>query len=142
MAVQTDILTLEVATPIGLVLRTEAEAVQAPSVEGEFGVLPGHLPLLATLKCGMLKYRTEGREQVAAVGPGFVAAEPEKVQLLTDLFALPDDIDPEAARRELVEAEERLKAFPERYEGPEYNELQRDVDWALARLATHAYANG
>lgn len=131
---EADVLSLEVATPEGLKLRTECEAVQAPSVEGEFGVLAGHLPLLAALKCGLLKYRAEGKDHLAVVGPGFVEAEPDRVLMLTELFLRPEDIDTEKARKELVEAEKRLADFPEEYEGPEYRELQRDVDWALARL--------
>jgi len=138
MATPNDVVTLEVATPSGLALHTEASSVQAPSVRGEFGVLPGHLPLLAALHCGVLRYTSEGRQHVAAVGPGFVEAGPDKVLLLTDLFALPEDVDEKAVRVELEEAETALKRFPARYEGPEYVELQRDIDWAQARLDAHA----
>ncbi len=129
-----DLLTLEVATPTGLALRTECDAVEAPSVEGQFGILPGHLPLLAALKCGLLRYRTEGKEHVVAIGPGFIEAEPDRVELLTDLFARPEDIDVDEAKKDLAKAEEELRKFPEVYEGPEYNELQRNVDWAQTRL--------
>lgn len=127
-------LTLEVATPTGLALRTECESVEAPSVEGQLGLLPNHLPLLAALKSGVLKYKTEGKEHVVAIGPGFIEAEPDRVELLTDLFARPESIDVQAVKKELEAAEEELRKFPEAYEGPEYNELQRNVDWANARL--------
>jgi F-type H+-transporting ATPase subunit epsilon len=86
------LLKLEVATPDGLALRTEAEMVTATSVEGEFGVLPGHLPLLAATRAGLLKYRVGGKEEVAAVGPGFVEALPDRVLLLTDAFVKPANI--------------------------------------------------
>ncbi|MBW2375487.1 MAG: ATP synthase F1 subunit epsilon, partial [Deltaproteobacteria bacterium] len=46
-------LQLDVVTPSGSVLSAQVDSVQAPSVEGEFGVLPNHLPLLAALKCGL-----------------------------------------------------------------------------------------
>ena len=127
-------LTLEVATPTGLALRTTCESVEAPSVEGQLGLLPNHLPLLAALKSGVLKYRTEGKDHVVAIGPGFIEAEPDRVELLTDLFARPEDIDVEKVKKELAHAEEELRKFPEAYEGPEYSELQRNVDWAHARL--------
>jgi len=157
-----DVLTLEVATPSGLALRTEAEGVQAPSVEGEFGVLPGHLPLLAALRCGLLKYRHGNKEFVAAVGPGFVEAEPDKVLLLTDLFALPDAIDADETKKELGAAEKALAAhFDARKKRMddlgkgkdeaevrealedmqlEEKELQRNVDWAQARLEAKAFS--
>ena len=129
-----EMLTLEVATPLGLALRTDAEAVAAPSVHGEFGVLPGHLPVLAALKPGVIKYRAGGKEHVAAVSAGFVEAGPDKVLLLTDQFVQPKDIDAAAVQKELAEAETSLAALGERYEGREYEELQRRIDWCNARL--------
>ena len=131
-------LQLDVVTPTGSVLSMRVDSVQAPSVEGEFGVLPNHLPLLAALKCGLLVWEVEGKRKVAAIGPGFVEGGPDKVLPLTDLYAAPEDIKPEAVREELGKAEEALKAFDELYEGPDYNELQRNVDWAHARLEAYA----
>jgi F-type H+-transporting ATPase subunit epsilon len=131
-------LQLDVVTPNGSALSAQVDSVQAPSVEGEFGVLPNHLPLLAALKCGLLVWEVEGKRKVAAIGPGFVEGGPEKVLLLTDLFAAPEDIKPDEVREELAVAEEALKAFDELYEGPDYNELQRNVDWAHARLDAYA----
>lgn len=128
------ILTLEVATPTGLALRTEAESVQAPSVKGEFGILPNHLPLLAALRPGLLKYKIGHDVHVAAIGPGFAQAEPDRVLLLTDLFALPKEIDKDEVEKELSDAVTALKAFGKNHEGAEYDELQRDIDWAQARL--------
>ena len=129
-----DVLRLEVVTPSGTALEAEATAVTAPSVKGEFGVLPGHLPLLAALDCGVLEYTAGGKKQLAAIGPGFVEAGPAKVVLLTDMIALPEDIDTAAVGDELKAANEALKAFGERHEGPEWAELDRDVRWAQARL--------
>src|SRR5688500_16563965 len=141
MAASHEMLRLEVATPVGLALRTEANSIEAPSVNGEFGVFPGHRPLLAALKAGLLKYHVEGKDQVAAIGHGFVEAEPDRVLVLTDQFALPKDIDEAAVKRELEEADTKLKAFPSLYEGPDYEVLQRAVDWAHARLEAIAFAN-
>ncbi len=138
MAAQSESLTLEVATPLGLALRTEAESVAAPSVHGEFGVLPGHLPLLAALRPGVLKYRVEGKDHVAAVGAGFVEAGPDKVLLLCDVFVLPRDVDAAAVHGELEAAERELASYGERYEGPRYDELQRQIDWCSARLQAKA----
>lgn len=136
-----DVLTLEVATPVGLALQTECESVAAPSVQGEFGVYPGHVPLLAALHAGVITYRVGGRDLAAAVGPGFVEAGPDKVLLLTDSFALPDDVDPEAARADLEEAEKRLDTLDSHYAGAEYDEIARDIRWAQARLELIEHAH-
>lgn len=133
-----DHLTLEVATPLGLVLKTEAQSVAAPSVHGEFGVFAGHLPLLAAVRPGLLKYKTGGKDHVAAVSAGFVEAGPTKVLLLTDQFALPKDIDADAVKSELADAEKALVAFKERHEGSHYEELQRRIDWCNAQLVAKA----
>ena len=130
-----ELLSLEIATPVGLALQTECDSIAAPSVEGEFGVFPGHRPLLAALRSGVVKYVVGGKDRLAAVGPGFVEAGPEKVLLLTDSFALPEDVDAEAVRGELSDAEKRLDELETEYVGLEYDEIERDIEWAHARLA-------
>ena len=125
---------LEVATPDGLALQTEAEMVTARSVEGEFGVLPGHLPLLAATRAGLLKYRVGGRDEVAAVGPGFVEALPDRVLMLTDAFLAPASINRAEAEKDLAAAERALADYKGLLEGTEYEELARSVDWARARV--------
>jgi len=132
------LLTLEVATPVGLALSTQCESIAAPSVEGEFGVFAGHLPLLAALRAGVLRYRADGKDHLAAVGPGFVEAEPDGVLLLTERFAMPADVSPEKVREELAEAERRLSELQTAYVGPAYDEIQREIDWCHARLAISA----
>jgi F-type H+-transporting ATPase subunit epsilon len=127
-------LKLEVATPDGLALTTEADIVTAPSVEGEFGVLPGHLPLLAATKAGLLKYRVAGKDAVAAVGPGFVEALPDRVLLLTDAFLTPANIDRPAAEQELASAERALADSKNALDSAEHQELARSVEWARARV--------
>jgi len=138
MAAASEVLTLEVATPMGLALSTDVSSVQAPSVQGEFGVLPGHRPLLASLRAGLLTYLADGETKVAAIGPGFVETETNKVRVLTDGFVTPEQIDLEAVEAELVEAEARLRAFPEAHHGAEFAEVQRSVDWCHARLQAYA----
>ena len=127
-------LKLEVATPDGLALKTDAEMVTAPSVEGEFGVLPGHLPLLAATRAGLLKYRVGGRDEVAAIGPGFVEALPDRVLLLTDAFVTPANIDRASAEKDLTTAERALADDKNPLGSAEHEELQRALDWARARV--------
>jgi len=125
---------LEVATPDGLALQTEAEIVTAPSVEGEFGVLPGHLPLLAATKAGLLKYRVAGKDEIAAIGPGFVEALPDRVLVLTDAFATPSKIDRAKAEKDLGAAEKAVAEYKGSTEEAAYQELARELDWARARV--------
>ena len=69
-AQRSDKISLEVVTPKGRALKVEVDEVTAPSVEGEFGVLPGHLPLLAALHTGIVSYRVGGKRSAARWGKG------------------------------------------------------------------------
>ena len=52
-----DSIRLEIVTPRGRALTADVDEVTAPGVEGEFGILPGHLPILAALRTGIVNYR-------------------------------------------------------------------------------------
>jgi F-type H+-transporting ATPase subunit epsilon len=134
MAEGTEKLLLQVATPNGQALDIEVEWAQVPGSEGELGILPGHLPLLASLRPGVLRYSEKGTERVAAVDIGFAEAGPGKVALLTETFLPPERIDTAEVKAELEEAEKKLGGYEEICEGPEYEEIQRDVAWAQARI--------
>lgn len=95
-----DTIRLEIVTPRGRVLAASVDEVTAPSVEGEFGVLPGHLPLLAALRVGIVAYRQGQETKRCAVGRGFAEAGPDKLVILTTEFAEPEKVDPVLVRRE------------------------------------------
>lgn len=140
MAELSDELDLEVATPTGKALSVAATSVQVPSVEGEIGVLPNHLPLLAALKPGVLRYRVEGQTYRAAIGAGYVEAGPGKVRILTDAFAKPEKVDEERVRQELEEAEKRLQQLEGPHHGASFEEARERIDWAHARLQARTEA--
>ncbi|MCB9667157.1 MAG: ATP synthase F1 subunit epsilon [Myxococcales bacterium] len=136
MAELAEALHLEVATPLGRALSVEVRSVQAPSVSGEFGVLSGHLPLLASLKSGILHYVIDGREHRAAIGPGYAEVSPETMRILTDQFATPSQIDVKAVRQELATTEATLRGLSKDQEAdPEkLEQLDRAIAWCHARL--------
>jgi F-type H+-transporting ATPase subunit epsilon len=103
-----DSIRLEIVTPRGRALAASVDEVTAPSVEGEFGVLPGHLPLLAALRTGIVAYRQGTETKRCAVGTGFAEAGPDKLVILTSEFAEPEKVDPVLVRRELAEVQEKL----------------------------------
>lgn len=127
-------LTLDVTTPLGQALSVETDSVQAPSVAGELGVLPGHVPLLAALRPGILTYKQGGQFLKAAVGGGFVEAAASHVRVITEFFQKPDQVDVEDARKDLEAAEARLKETKATVDDVEYKEAERAQQWAQARL--------
>jgi F-type H+-transporting ATPase subunit epsilon len=103
-----DSIRLEIVTPRGRALAANVDEVTAPSVEGEFGVLPGHLPLLAALRTGIVAYRQGSETKRCAVGSGFAEAGPDKLIILTTEFAEPERVDPVLVRRDLAEVQGQL----------------------------------
>jgi F-type H+-transporting ATPase subunit epsilon len=125
-------LALTVATPSGLQLDLSVESVQLPGVAGEFGVLPGHVELLAALRPGVLRYHKDGQVRIAAIGPGFSEADAKHVRVITEFFAKPEDVTLEEAKSELADAEQRMKTLMIGEQAQV--EAQTDYDWAQARI--------
>src|SRR5919108_1943297 len=101
-------ITLEVATPSRLVIAEQVDEVVVPGIEGYFGVLPGHAPLLSTLGIGELTYRTGREEYHLAVAGGFAEVRNDKVIVLADTAERPAEIDRQRAERARERAERRL----------------------------------
>ena len=93
-------------------LATEADMVVVPGSEGDFGVLPGHAPLISTVRPGVLEvFQGNKVERRFLVAGGFAEATPERCTVLAD-EALPfEQVTSEqlaererAAERDLVDA--------------------------------------
>jgi F-type H+-transporting ATPase subunit epsilon len=127
-------ISVQVATPKGMALQADTQSVQVPSVTGEFGVLPGHVPLLAAVRPGIMTYHKDGKAFRAAIGWGFVEADATRVRLITEFFLTADQIDVEQAKKDRVTAEQRLADFDGQFGDATHVEAQRALDWALARI--------
>jgi len=103
-----DSIRLEIVTPRGRALTADVDEVTAPGVEGEFGILPGHLPILAALRTGIVNYRRGTETKRCAVGAGFAEAGPDKLVILTDDYTERAQIDPVIVRKELAEVQAQL----------------------------------
>jgi len=125
-------LALQIATPLGMELDLAVESVQLPGVSGEFGVLPGHIELLAALRPGVVRYRKDGQTRLAAIGTGYSEADASHVRVLTEFFIKPEDVSIDEAREDLAKAEQRLKTLV--IGEPDQIEAQTQVDWARARI--------
>jgi F-type H+-transporting ATPase subunit epsilon len=100
---------LEIVTPRGRALTAAVDEVTAPSVAGEFGVLPGHLPLLAALRTGIVSYKQGAETKRCAVGAGFAEAGPDRLVMLTNEYAEREGVDPVVVRKELAEVQGQLQ---------------------------------
>src|SRR5882672_3686316 len=101
-------LTLEIVTPDRALIREEVDEVVVPGGEGDFGVLPGHTPLLSMLKIGELWYRQGQEKHYLAIAFGFVEVLPDRVTVLAQVGERAQEIDIQRAERSKQRAEERL----------------------------------
>jgi F-type H+-transporting ATPase subunit epsilon len=107
-------LTLEIVTPDRSLVREEVDDVQVPAAEGYLGILPGHTPLLASLRVGEITYRKGAEVTRLAVAFGFVEVLPDRVTILAQIAERAEDIDVARAEAAKKRAEERLaKPLPE-----------------------------
>lgn len=125
---------LEIVTPEGRKLQSAVSEFTAQSTEGEFGVLPGHQPLVASLRTGLVSYKQDGQTTTVAVGPGFVEVFNDRAVILTDRFCKKEDVDAVRVRLELKEADEALDAFQGEPTSGDYIDLVAKELWAAARL--------
>ena len=132
-----DTIHLEIVTPDGLKLAADVSEFTAPSVNGEFGVLPGHVPLLTALATGIVTYQIGAEKHAVAIGRGFAEVAAGKATLLTTNFIKKEDVDPVVVRLELKAADEALDKFEGDLQGHEYTELLARELWAAAELEVY-----
>jgi F-type H+-transporting ATPase subunit epsilon len=101
-------LNVELVTPEGRVLETEADFVKAPGTAGELGVLPRHIPLMTPLRSGEVLVRNDGNDQYLFVAGGFLQVLPDKVIILADAAERAEDIDEARAEEAKRRAEQAL----------------------------------
>ncbi len=66
-------------------LATEADMVVVPGSEGDFGVLPGHAPLISTVRAGVLEvFQGNKADKRFLVVGGFAEVTPERCTVLAD----------------------------------------------------------
>ena len=128
-------LRLEIVTPRGSVVDVQVDTVTLPGKLGEFGVLIGHIPFLSALRPGVLRYTVGPEQHRLAVASGFAeVGASQRVLVLTDQHAFPDEIDVEETKRELADVEAELKAWAGEV-NTEHEILRNRAAWAEARLA-------
>ena len=102
----------ELVSPERLIVSTEVEMVVVPGTEGNFGVLPGHAPLISTIRPGTIDIYEGGAitERIFIVG-GIAEVTPERCTVLADEAMAPDSLDRAALDAELQTVEGNLPSL-------------------------------
>lgn len=135
-----DTFQLEIATPERLLVDEQVTTAELPGKNGYLGVLAGHAPLLSALGAGVLSFEggSSGR-QVLAIAGGFVEIFENHVRVLADNAEYGREIQADRARRELEEANQKLKHA---HETEESQAALRTIERAQARVDAAARAAG
>ncbi len=120
-------LRLEIVTPEKKTYSEDVDMVTIPGVDGEFGILPMHVPLITQLKPGPLKVQKGGQEILLATGGGFAEVMPDRVSILTDMAVRDADVDEASAQAAMDRAKAALN------DKTLSSEAQAEAEAALAR---------
>ena len=103
-------LTLEIVTPDRAIAHEDVDEVQLPGTEGYLGILPGHTPLLTSLKVGQVWYRKGTEKSYLSIAFGFAEVLPDRVRLLAQIAERAEEIDVTRAEEEKKRAEQLIQA--------------------------------
>jgi F-type H+-transporting ATPase subunit epsilon len=102
----------ELVTPERLLLSEMVEMVVVPGTEGNFGVLPGHAPLISTIRPGMIEiYQGQTVTRQIFVVSGIAEVTPERCTVLADEAVSPDTLDRAAIEGDLRIVEGNLPSL-------------------------------
>ena len=122
---------LSVVTPEQKVLETEVKFVALPAHDGEIGVLRNRAPLLVRLAPGVLRADTDGGPRTLYIDGGFAEMADNRLTVLTESAARPEELDAEAIQQELEAARELPMpddaAFAERQRALRRARVQRQL---------------
>jgi len=123
-------LKLRIVTP-ETTYREEVDMVTLPGVEGQMGLLPGHIRMMTQMVPGELIVRKDGRDRFLEVGEGLVEVSSEHVDIVTDMAITAENIDEAKAEEARQRAAARLR---ERISSEEVATVNASLVRSLAQL--------
>ena len=127
-------LTLEIVTPEARVYSDTIDTVVIPTVDGEVGILPGHIPLLTQVEHGELRVTKGATVIVLAVGGGFAQIAGDKISVLAEHAITEEKIDEKVVEQAMQRAEQAIKDAKDMDQN-EFEHLQTMVRFAGTQLA-------
>ena len=100
---------LKIITPDREFFEGDVDMVEFNTIEGEVGILKGHIPISMIIAPGVLTITSDGESKNAALHAGFVEVLPNKVTILAEIVEWPSEIDVERAREAKSRAENRIR---------------------------------
>jgi F-type H+-transporting ATPase subunit epsilon len=128
-------LTLEIVTPEARVYSDTVDHVVIPTVEGEIGVLPGHIPLLSQVVDGELRVTKGNTTEALIIGDGFVQVQGDKISVLAEHAIEEKAIDEGVVEKAMQRAQAALRdAKDTKIDPAEIERLESVVRFSIAQL--------
>ena len=101
----------ELVSPERLLMSRAVEMVVVPGVEGDFGVLAGHAPLISTVRPGIIEVHEDGKitDRIFVAG-GFAEVNAERCTVLAEVAMPVGEIDRAKVEQELRDLGDDLAA--------------------------------
>ena len=99
----------ELVSPEKLLFSGEVEQVDVPGAEGDFGVLAGHAPMVATLRPGILTVHGNNGEQKIVVLGGFAEVSAQGLTVLAEGAEPAEEVDRGMIENRIAELERRIE---------------------------------
>lgn len=123
---------LEILTIERKLFDEEVDMVVAPGIEGVFGVLPNHAPLMTALNYGELQIKRAGQpDEFFAIGGGFIDVRPNHVVVMASSADRADEIDIAEAEKSRQRAQEMLE---KRGETKDIEKAQAGLKYSVVKL--------
>ncbi len=126
-------LTLEIVTPEARVYADTVDTVVIPTVDGEIGILPGHIPLLTQVADGELRVTKGHDTRGLVVCGGFAQIDGDRVKVLAEFAIHEAQIDVQAAERAMQRAQQALEGRS-KLDSAEVDRLEGLVRFSVAQL--------
>ena len=105
-----DTVEFELVSPERLLLSIPVEMVVVPGSEGDFGVLPGHAPMISTVRPGVISIWQDGAiDRRVFVAGGVAEVQPERCTVLAEDAVPLEEADEAEADRRVADAREALE---------------------------------
>ena len=98
----------DLVSPEKLAFSGEDDQVDVPGVEGDFGVLAGHAPIVAAVRPGILTITTGGTHQKIIVLGGLAEMSEKGLTVLADVATSTADLDRAQFAETISEMETKL----------------------------------
>jgi F-type H+-transporting ATPase subunit epsilon len=100
---------LEVVTPYHHFFEGKVESVVLSALDGEYGVLPGHAPVVVALTPGIAHIIVKGKNRYAVMMEGFAEIGPYMTVVVCNAAEWPEDIDVARAQSAYERAVKRYR---------------------------------